>query len=304
MLSGLNIRSRRLVVAGVTTSVLESGEGPPLVLLHGGIECGGIMWTPVVADLALRHHVVIPDVPGLGESSPAPRLDLDTFTHWFRGLLRELRIERPPLVAHSLVGSLAARFAAQHSDVLGQLVVYAAPGVGPYRMPTRLRYLAVRFAIRPTPSNAERFDRFALLDVDATRRRDPSWYDAFTAYTRSRAAQRPVKRAMSQLISTQTKQIPDAELDRIDIPTALVWGRHDRMVPLPIGEAAAARHGWPLHVVDAAAHAPHIEQPQAFLTALALTGATIGADRSSRPGSRSSGRQSFVEPVPTRRGRQ
>jgi pimeloyl-ACP methyl ester carboxylesterase len=274
MLSGLSVSSRRLVVAGVTTSVLESGEGPPLVLLHGGIECGGIMWTPVVADLARRHRVVIPDLPGLGESSPAPHLDLDTFTRWFSGLLRELRIERPPLVAHSLVGSLAARFAARHADLLGQLVVYAAPGVGPYRMPPRLRYLAIRFAIRPSPGNAERFERFALLDLDATRRRDPSWYDAFTTYTRSRAAQRPVKRAMAQLVSTQTKPIPDDELDRIDIPTALVWGRHDRMVPLPIGEAAAARHGWPLHVVEDAAHAPHIEQPQAFLTALCATGAT------------------------------
>jgi pimeloyl-ACP methyl ester carboxylesterase len=53
-----------------------------------------------------------------------------------------------------------------------------------------------------------------------------------------------------------------------------VWGRHDRMAPLSIGEAAAARHGWPLHVVEDAAHAPHIEQPQAFLTALCATGAT------------------------------
>jgi pimeloyl-ACP methyl ester carboxylesterase len=73
---------------------------------------------------------------------------------------------------------------------------------------------------------------------------------------------------MSRLIAKETKPIPDAELDRIDIPTILLWGRHDRMVPLSIGEAAASRHGWPLHVIECAGHAPHVEQPDAFADTL------------------------------------
>jgi pimeloyl-ACP methyl ester carboxylesterase len=40
------------------------------------------------------------------------------------------------------------------------------------------------------------------------------------------------------------------------------------MVPLSLGEGASARLGWPLYVVDDAAHAPHIEQPDGFLRAL------------------------------------
>ena len=57
--------------------------------------------------------------------------------------------------------------------------------------------------------------------------------------------------------------------------TTLLWGRQDRMVPLAVAEAAAARHGWPLHVIDHTAHAPHIEQPDAFartVTAITTTG--------------------------------
>ena len=276
MLAGLSVTSRRLDIGGLTTSVLEAGDGPPLVLLHGGIECGGVMWAPVLAKLAERHRVVVPDLPGLGESSPAPRIDFDTFTGWLSGLLHEMRLDQPSLVAHSLLGSLAARFAARHGDLLGRLVVYAAPGVGPYKVPGRLRYVAIRFAIRPTARNAERFDRFALLDLDETRRRDPVWQQAFETYTRARGTERHVKRTMSQLISAQAKPIPDAELDRINIPTALLWGRHDRMVPLQVGEDASARHGWPLYIVEHAAHAPHIEQPDEFVRTLALTGATIG----------------------------
>ena len=85
----------------------------------------------------------------------------------------------------------------------------------------------------------------------------------------ARATVPHVKQTMRHLVATQTKPIPDADLRRIDVPTTLLWGRDDRMAPLAIAEGAAARHGWPLHVIDHAAHAPHIEQPDAFLEALA-----------------------------------
>lgn len=268
MLAGLTASVRVVDAAGISTSVIELGDGPPLLLLHGGIECGGAMWAPVLAELAASNRVVVPDVPGLGESAPARRLDVDTFTGWLHGVAAQTGLVRPTLVAHSLLGSLAARFASRGTDLISGLVVCGAPAIGPYRMPLGLRYVAVRFALRPTADNARRFQRFALLDAEATRQRDPAWYDAFDAYTRTRAGVPHVKQTMRRLVAAETKPISAAELDRITVPTSLVWGRHDRMVPLSIGEAAAARHGWPLRVIDRAAHAPHIEQPQAFVRAL------------------------------------
>jgi 2-hydroxymuconate-semialdehyde hydrolase len=276
MLGDVPVTDRVLDVDGIATSVLEGGDGPPLVLLHGGIECGGAMWAPVLPMLAERHRLVVPDLPGLGESAPAPRLDVDAFARWFACLLEQTNIERPTLVAHSLVGSLGARLAARHSALIGRLVIYAAPGVGPYRMPLRLRYVAIRFALRPTAGNAARFQRFALLDRDATRRRDPDWFDALDAYTRARAGESHVKKTMRHLVAAGTTPIPGAELRRIDVPTALIWGRHDRMVPLDVAERASTRYGWPLHVIDHAAHVPHIEQPEAFVASLASPTAPNG----------------------------
>jgi pimeloyl-ACP methyl ester carboxylesterase len=59
------------------------------------------------------------------------------------------------------------------------------------------------------------------------------------------------------------------------VSTTLIWGRHDLATRLEVAEAASARYGWRLHVIENAADDPPIEQPQAFLralhTALALT---------------------------------
>lgn len=267
LLDGLPVGERRVDVGGVSTVVLEGGDGTPLVLLHGGIECGGAYWAPVIPALAEQHTLVVPDVPGLGESEPVDRLDQTTFDSWLANLLK-LTCEQPPaLIAHSLVGTLAAGFAASHRAELQRLVLYGVPGVGPYRIPIGLQIKAIRFALRPSEANMERFARWAFADLDSVRRRDPDWMHAFAAYTRSRARVPHVKRTMRHLVSTCTKQVRD----HIDVPTTLLWGAKDRFVALGVAEEAHDRLGWPLHVVDDAGHVPHIERPGAFLEELART---------------------------------
>ena len=268
LLAGLPATERRLVVAGCSTALLETGAGAPVVLLQGGIECGGAFWAPVVRALGARHRVLVPDVPGLGESDPLPRLDDAAFARWFAELL-DLTCDEPPLlVAHSLMGTLAARFASASGHVLRRLVIYGAPGIGPYRMPIGLRLVAARFAIRPTARNAERFDRWAFYDFDGARRRDGEWLEAFSSYTRERATVAHGKRTMRQLIAAGTNEIPAAELRRIAVRTELLWGRHDRFVPLALADRASAQYGWPLHVVEQAGHVPHIERTHDFLEVL------------------------------------
>ncbi len=279
LLAGFPASQGRVDAGGASTALLEGGAGSPLLLLHGGIECGGAYWAPVISRLVENHRVVVPDAPGLGESEPLARLDDETFARWLRELIRLTCETRPTLVAHSLFGTLAACFAAAHGDSLSRLVVYAAPGVGPYRMPIGLRIVAMRFALRPNQRSGERFERFALLDRERTRQRDPAWFDSFSAYALSRARVSHVKRTMSRLIKIGTQRVPDAELQRIRIPAALLWGRHDRMTPLRLAEAASTRLGWPLHVVDDAAHVPHIEQPDGFVDRLAEARRGVSTER-------------------------
>jgi pimeloyl-ACP methyl ester carboxylesterase len=62
--------------------------------------------------------------------------------------------------------------------------------------------------------------------------------------------------------------IPSSTLSRIEVPVALIWGRHDRATPLVVAEAASQQFGWRLDVIDGAADDPTLEQPDAFLRAL------------------------------------
>ena len=208
------------------------------MLLHGGIECGGAYWAPVIERLAEHHHVIVPDAPGLGESAPVDRLDDDTFAGWFGDVLAQtkwshrpsspIRSSAPP--PHATCRGTAARSASWSST----------PRPGSARTACRRRCDTQRSGSasdRPR-RNAERFDRFALLDLDATRARDPRWFEAFDAYTRSRAgsARQADDAAPDRL---RDRSIPDDVLAGIATQTTLLWGRHDRMVPLRLAERAA-----------------------------------------------------------------
>ena len=70
LLAGIPVTERRLELAGVSTCVLEGGEGPPMLLLHGPGGYGAI-WQQVIPELTSTRRVVAPDLPGHGGSSMA-----------------------------------------------------------------------------------------------------------------------------------------------------------------------------------------------------------------------------------------
>jgi pimeloyl-ACP methyl ester carboxylesterase len=72
----------------------------------------------------------------------------------------------------------------------------------------------------------------------------------------------------SLMVSFGVPAIPEAQLEAITVPTFLIWGRHDLATPLAVAQAASARYGWPLEVIEGAADDPPIERPAAFFAAL------------------------------------
>lgn len=268
LLEALPLQERRLDVSGVITCVMEGGKGPPVVLIHGGSQAGGLLWGRVIPRLAERHRIVVPDLPGLGKSDPVPRMDAPAIATWLAELLSLTCQEQPTLVAHSLPGNLVARFAAHQHDHLCQLVLVATPAIGRFRPSPALLLAAVRLNARPSQRSLARFSRWPYFDLQGTRAQSGEWHDVLDHYLLERAAVPHVKRTMRQLVKAGRKQVPDGELRAIEVPVTLLWGRHDRMAPLRLGEAASDRLGWPLHVIEDAGHLPHVERPESFVEAL------------------------------------
>jgi len=71
LLAAMPLTERRLELAGVSTAVLEGGDGPGLILLHGPGEFAA-KWLRVIPQLVTTHRVIAPDLPGLGESATPP----------------------------------------------------------------------------------------------------------------------------------------------------------------------------------------------------------------------------------------
>jgi pimeloyl-ACP methyl ester carboxylesterase len=271
LLAGAPVTERRLELAGVSTAVLEGGEGPPVVLLHGQGGWAG-MWLPVIAGLVGAHHVVAPDLPGLGAS----RADQGppgaaTALAWLGELIDRTCAAPPVLVGASLGGSIAARFAAGSSDRIAGLVLMAMGGlVGKVRIPPATMLTLVRHGVRPSERTAMAMLRQVSVDPERARRRMGERWTPFRAYSLALARDPGVRRANRRLLrELGLRQIPPEELARIEVPTSLIWGRQDRVMPLATAQEAGARYGWPLEVIDDAGHFVTVDQPEAFERALA-----------------------------------
>lgn len=270
LLEGLPVTQRRLNLADVSTAVLEGGDGPSVLLLHGP---GGhaAHWIRVIPDLVTTHRVVVPDLPGQGISQLADgQLDADRVLAWLDELIERTCTTPPALVGYALGGAIAARFAIDHSDRVGRLVLVDSFGLSQYEPAPDFGRALNEFLAQPTERTHDGLWRYCALDLDGLRERmGQQLWEPFRAYNVDRAGTPSVTAALGILMAQfGVPAIAPAALARIAAPTTLIWGRHDLATPLQIAEAASERYGWPLHVIDNTADDPPIERPEAFLQAL------------------------------------
>jgi pimeloyl-ACP methyl ester carboxylesterase len=269
LLKDLPVTERRLDLAGVSTSLLEGGEGPSLVLLHGQ---GGFaaMWSRVIPHLTGSHRVVAPDLPGLGHSEVRTgTLDPPAMVAWLGELIEQTCAEPPILVGHSLGGSFAAHFAIEHGDQLRGIVLVDSGSLGPFRPAPGALAALVRYIRRPSPVTYERFSRQVFFDLERVRAEGGERWEALEAYHIDRTTQPSVRAANRQLLRRiGVRRIRPDQLRKIDVPVALIWGKNDRVMRFRIAEEASARFGWPLYPIDDCGHVSSVERPDAFLDAL------------------------------------
>ena len=269
LLAGLPVKERRLELAGVSSAVLEGGDGPPVVLLHGPGEFAAL-WARVIPDLIGTHRVVAPDLPGHGATGlPDGPLDHDRVLTWLGELIERTCASPPAVVGHLLGGAIAARFAYEQPDQVSRLVLVDSFGLSWNRPSPRFALPLLAYIARPTERTRDRFLAQCFVDFDGLRDQMGEGFEPFGAYSLEWARTKTAKAALRSLMPAYgMRSIPQDVLARIEVPTTLIWGRHDLQTRLSVAERASGRYGWPLHVIEGARDDPFFEQPEAALRAL------------------------------------
>jgi len=244
-------------VAGAKIRVFRGGPAgagaAPLVFLHGA--GGHTGWMAFLDELATRFAVFAPEHPGFGQSDDPPWLDeVADLAYFHLDLLKALGLDRVHLMGTSLGGWVAAEMAVRSTARLASLTLVGAVGITAdgepipdiFRMPDdeNLR----RFYADPGRAQRRLAD-LAKVDMNLV---------AKNRTTVTRLAYRP--RFHNPGLAKW--------LHRIDVPTLLLWGAEDGLVPPAFGEAFHSLiPGSRLVVLPEAGHAPFDEQKDAFLAA-------------------------------------
>lgn len=262
-----DFRQRYVDCGGVRTRILESGSGPPLVLLHG---TGGHAEAFIrnLASLSRDFHVIAYDMVGHGFSEkPDHPYTLDTYCDHLLAVLDALGIERAHLSGESLGGWVAAWFARHHPGRLDRLVL-AVPG-NVTSKPETMRKIreSTLDAVRNASSTTVRArlewlfapgNRWMVTDelVDLRLR----------IYTQPGATQ-----AVEHVLALQDPTIRERYAwtqewcSQIKAPTLIVWTSDDPTGTLDEGRLLEKWIGGSRLVsIDAAGHWPQWEQPQEF----------------------------------------
>ena len=237
-------------VRGTRVQMLQAGSGPPLVFLHGAAGAG--VWSPGLAELARSFTVYLPSHPGFGASDWPDWLDgVDDLVFHYRDLFDTLGLERPHVAGASLGGWIAAELAVTYSDRIGKLVLIDAAG------------LAVEGVEVP--------DIFLLTPEQTTRLlyHDPAKAEQAIARLAHLTPEQTARMSRDRAATARLAWQPyfynpklARRLERIRVPTLIVWGAQDRLFPPALGEAYAAEiPGGRLAVIDQCGHSPHNEQP-------------------------------------------
>jgi pimeloyl-ACP methyl ester carboxylesterase len=265
---GLAVEDRRLQVAGIPTAVLEGGDGPPVVLLHGPI-ANGLHWLRVIPALTRRHRVVVPDLPGQGETGQTAGGTREEVLEWLDALLEETCEGPAAVVGVTLGGAVAAWYAAEHRERVDRLVLVDALGLAPFAPAPRFGTALNAFLAGPGGETYDRLWNVCAFDFDPMRAAMGTSWEALRAYTVEGMGDPRTMAGLGALMQAFALQaIPEDMLARIDAPTTLVWGRQDLATPLVTAEGASVRYGWALEVIDDCADEPPMERPEPFVAAL------------------------------------
>ncbi len=246
--------------SGVRTHYIKEGNGETVIVFIHGFGGSTYSWRKNMAALAQKYTVVSVDVRGFGYTSrdPASEYSARGYATHVSTFMDILGIRRPILVGHSLGGEVAVRIALQRPEDIAGLVL-----IDPAGLPTQPRSVAPPI---PQPLQTTLIRFFTSMRVVRSGL-ESAFYDKSLVDSEMIAAYRDpldvegAEEMLWRMARTSAPSLNRSEIAQISAPTLIIWGKHDRLIPLSQGrELASLIRGSRLVVLDRAGHMPQEER--------------------------------------------
>ena len=262
-------------VQELSTRYLVAGEGPPMVLLHGvGTSAGE--WSWVLPELARSHRVYALDLPGYDGSFEPPDY-APAFTASFIGsFLDAVGVESAVVVGNSFGGLVALHLALSEPARVSALILSDSAGLDRTVNPAlatlsfpRMGQMATALAKTP-PGAAQRALSRALLFFARPWQIPLKWVkDQYKLAQLPNFTEATLATLRSTVGPAGQREVLLDKLPRLQMPTLIVWGIEDRMIPYGQAQDALAHlQKGSLELISNCGHLPHVEQPKRFVSIL------------------------------------
>jgi pimeloyl-ACP methyl ester carboxylesterase len=245
---------------GLKVRYLESGKGKNrhILFIHG-LGSAADRWMKIPDALSSDFHSVAIDLPGFGESDKPANIEytIDQFRQFIISFLKEISIHdgETSLIGHSLGGYIASEIAIQNQNQVKQLVLIDSSGM--LNQPTPILEEYFNAAMNPTKDNVRKV--FEKMVADPSRITS-QLVDGFIRRINMPNAKHAFKSTLANSAKTQIG------LDRLrqinNIPTLILWGVQDKVIPLGhskfFNDSIVNSR---LEIIDDAGHAPFTEKP-------------------------------------------
>lgn len=250
----------------------RGGEGRPVVLVHGfgGHSFTWRHWLPGLGD---AHHILMVDLKGHGNSPKPSHGEYDPFeqARLVAAVVRDRSLERATLVGHSLGGGIvlaaALDLVERRPEALDSLVLVSA-ATRPQEIPRYIGWarkpVLGRAFLRMVPPRT--LMRWALRSIvydpsSVSREQIEAYAEPFESWKDRKA----LLRAARQIVPEDADAVV-RRYESLDVPTLLLWGREDPVVPVELGRELEGRlPDARLVTLDACGHLPQEERPRASL---------------------------------------
>jgi triacylglycerol lipase len=271
LLAALSVRAdapadKTVDVFGQKIHYLEAGSGPVVILLHG---LGGSAsnWAATTPVLASKFHVYVPDQIGFG-ASDKPQIDyrVGTLVDFLDGFCKKLGITKASVVGNSLGGWTAVNFTLAHPDKVEKLVLVDSAGYsldhnGATKPPRELLQTM-------NPSTvAQAKQLMGMILANKSMVTDQFAEGLFAQHLRAGDGY-TIDRFIDSIL--RGDDVVDGKLAAVKVPTLIVWGKQDALVPLAAGQWFSQDiAGSELVTLDGCGHVPQMECAAKFNGALA-----------------------------------